>query len=145
MLLASRGGRANVGEVAEFFKISRDHLAKVARRLSQEGFIRTLRGVGGGLELAKPAADIRIGEVIRAFEGATHLLDCVITPGLCVIQPGCRLRGVFAEAEKRQMDYLNSVRLSDVVTPETPLIELTFEPRSDSRSRSRLAKSSTSP
>jgi Rrf2 family nitric oxide-sensitive transcriptional repressor len=40
-----------------------------------------------------------------------HLLDCVATPGQCVIQTGCILRGVLAEAERRQMEYLDSVTL----------------------------------
>jgi Rrf2 family nitric oxide-sensitive transcriptional repressor len=36
-----------------------------------------------------------------------------------VIQPGCTLREVFAEAERRQMDYLNSVTLEALLP--TPL------------------------
>ena len=48
-----------------------------------------------------------------------HLLDCVAAPGQCVIQPGCILRGVLAEAERRQMDYLNSVSLEALLP--TPL------------------------
>jgi Rrf2 family nitric oxide-sensitive transcriptional repressor len=126
MFLAARSGRASVNDIAGFFGISRDHLAKVAQRLAQEGYIRTLRGVGGGLELTRSPDDIRIGEVIEAFEGSMHLLDCVTLPGLCVIQPGCRLRGVLAEAERLQREYLNSVRLSDVIQPNSSIVELTL-------------------
>jgi Rrf2 family nitric oxide-sensitive transcriptional repressor len=138
MFLAARAGRASVNDVAGFFAISRDHLAKVAQRLAQEGYIRTLRGVGGGLELTRPASEIRIGEVIESFEGSMHLLDCVAVPNLCVIQPGCRLRGVLAEAERIQLEYLNSVRLSDVIQPNSSIVELTLPqpartPPADSR------------
>jgi Rrf2 family nitric oxide-sensitive transcriptional repressor len=135
MFLAARAGRANVAEVAEFYGISRDHLAKVAQRLAQEGYVRTIRGIGGGLELAQSPDDIRVGHVIEAFEGSMHLLDCVAVPGLCVIQPGCKLRGVLAEAERLQMDYLNSVRLSDVVKPRSSLVELTVPPTAAKPSR----------
>ncbi|HVJ69464.1 MAG TPA: Rrf2 family transcriptional regulator [Caulifigura sp.] len=126
MFLAARSGRASVNDISGFFGISRDHLAKVAQRLSQEGYIRTLRGVGGGLELVRSPEEIRIGEVIEAFEGSMHLLDCVAVPNLCVIQPGCRLRGVLAEAERIQREYLNSVRLADVITPASSIVELTM-------------------
>lgn len=126
MFLADRQGRANVSEIAEFFRISRDHLAKVARRLTQEGYVRSVRGVGGGLELARPSDEIRVGEVVEAFEGAMHLLDCVAVPDVCVIQPGCRLRSVLAEAERRQMDYLHSVRLADIIPQGQPLVSLTL-------------------
>jgi DNA-binding IscR family transcriptional regulator len=52
-----------------------------------------------------------VGQVVLDFEGNMHLLDCVATPGVCVIQPGCSLLRVFAEAERRQIDYLKSVTL----------------------------------
>ncbi len=125
MFLAGREGRANVGEIAEFFDISRDHLAKVVQRLSREGFVRSIRGVGGGVELARSAEDISVGEVIERFEGSMHLLDCVVINNLCVIQPGCKLRHVLAEAERVQSEYLNSIRLCDVVQPGQDLVQLT--------------------
>ncbi len=85
-----------------------------------------MRGVGGGIELAQSPRDISIGEVIARFEGSLHLLDCVATEDVCVIQPGCRLRDVLIEAERRQTDYLNSIRLSDIVQPGQPLVQLTY-------------------
>jgi Rrf2 family nitric oxide-sensitive transcriptional repressor len=126
MFLAARSGRASVNDIAKFFQISRDHLAKVAQRLAQEGYIRTLRGVGGGLELIQSPEDIRVGKVIEAFEGSMHLLDCVAVPNLCAIQPGCRLRVVLAEAERVQRDYLNSVRLADIIQVNSAIVELTL-------------------
>ena len=124
MFLASRPGRGNVAQVAEFFDISKDHVAKVVQHLARLGFVRSMRGAGGGIELARPADQIRIGEVAAAMEGNMHLLECVGTDNVCVIQPGCRLRRVLAEAERIQTEYLNSVRLSDVATHQGRLVEL---------------------
>lgn len=125
MFLAGRNDRANIAEVADFFGISKDHLAKVAQRLAREGFIRSIRGIGGGLELARPASEIAIGEVIERFEGTLHLLDCVAIDNVCRIQPGCQLRSVLAEAERIQTEYLRSIRLSDVVRTGQDLVSLT--------------------
>lgn len=124
MYLAGCGRRANIGEVAEFFGVSKDHLAKVAQRLAREGFVRSIRGVGGGLELARPAEEISIGDVLERFEGSLHLLDCVAINNVCRIQKSCRLRGVLAEAERLQREYLASVRLSDIVPTGRALDEL---------------------
>jgi Rrf2 family nitric oxide-sensitive transcriptional repressor len=124
MFLAGRDGRASIGDIAEFFGISKDHLAKVAQRLAREGFIRSIRGIGGGLELARPAHEINLGEVIERFEGSLHLLDCVVMENVCRIQPGCRLRAVLAEAERVQREYLASFRLSDVARVGQELSEL---------------------
>jgi Rrf2 family transcriptional regulator, nitric oxide-sensitive transcriptional repressor len=115
LYLASHSGRPTIAEVAEFFGISAHHLGKVAHQLGRLGFVRNRRGPGGGIELARPAAAISVGAVVRAFEGNTHLLECVGTAGVCVIQPGCTLRRVLAEAERRQMDYLDGVTIAALV------------------------------
>lgn len=118
MYLVSIDTRAAVGEIADFYQISNHHLAKVAQRLSREGYVRSIRGIGGGIELARSADSISVGEVVATFEGTTDLLECVsATQTVCVLQPSCGLRGVLAEAQKLQMDYLNSVSLDQLATP----------------------------
>ena len=115
MYLAFRKIRCTATEVAEFYGISGSHVAKVVNQLSRLGYIRSIRGAGGGIELAREIEKISVGEVIQAFEGQMHLLDCVGTKDVCAIQKFCKLVGVLAESEKRQMDYLNSVSLADVI------------------------------
>lgn len=127
MYLASRPGRATIAGVAEFFDISKDHLAKVAQRMVRLGYVRSIRGINGGIELAQSLDDLTVGQVIRDFEGAMHYLECVGTTEIvCVIQPSCELKRVFAEAERLQWEYLDSVKLSTVVGSSLGLVELTF-------------------
>ena len=125
LFLATRAGRTTVSEVAEFYGISGHHLGKVVHQLGRLGYVRNHRGPGGGIELARGPATIAVGRVILDFEGNIHLLDCVSTPGVCVIQPGCTLRGVLAKAERLQMDYLNSVTLESLLPK--PLDLTTFK------------------
>ena len=124
LFLASRPGRANVAEVAEFYRISKDHVAKVVQSLARQGYVRSVRGIGGGIELAKRPEEIRVGQVILDCEGNMHLLDCVGIENVCVIQPGCRLKTVLAHAERIQMEYLQSVTLSDLLTPGVTLLQI---------------------
>ena len=122
MYLAGADRRTKVAEIAEFFDISRDHVAKVTQRLARLGYIRAIRGAGGGLELAREPKEIQLGSVISDFEGTLQLLECVYAAEIiCRIQPSCRLREVLAKAEKLQKDYLDGVRLSDVVQKSRPL------------------------
>ncbi|MEZ6056461.1 MAG: Rrf2 family transcriptional regulator [Planctomycetaceae bacterium] len=125
MYLAARLGRSNIADIAQFFGVSKDHLAKVALRLSREGFIRSVRGIGGGIELARLPTEISLGEVIERFEGAMHLLDCVAVENVCRIQPSCKLKGVLQEAERLQVEYLRSVTLADVVQDDVGLVQWT--------------------
>jgi len=115
MFLAAKDRRATVGEVAALFGISANHVAKVVNQLARLGYVRSIRGIGGGLELARSPEAIRIGDVIEAFEGSMHLLDCIGTENVCAIQSFCELKGILGEAERRQLNYLNSKTLRDVV------------------------------
>jgi Rrf2 family nitric oxide-sensitive transcriptional repressor len=125
LYLATRSGRSTVREVAEFYRISAHHLGKVAHQLGRLGYIRNVRGPGGGIELARPAATVSVGEIIRAFEGRnTHLLDCIDTAGICVIEHGCTLRKVLAEAERLQMEYLDGVTLEALLPEPLELAQL---------------------
>lgn len=118
LFLATHSDRSTVTEVAEFYGISAHHLGKVVQQLGRLGYVRNHRGPGGGIQLAKPPASLTVGQVISDFEGTTRLLDCVEVADVCVIQPGCRLRAVLAEAERIQMDYLRGVSIESLL-PET--------------------------
>ncbi|MBM4077197.1 MAG: Rrf2 family transcriptional regulator [Planctomycetes bacterium] len=115
MFLAMKPDRQTVSGIASFFQISEAHVGKVVHRLSKLGYVRSIRGIGGGLELVVPPEEISIGEIIRAIEGVTHLLECVGLENVCVIQQHCKLRGVLDHAEQIQFEYLDSVHLSDVL------------------------------
>ncbi|GIW96265.1 MAG: transcriptional regulator [Pirellulaceae bacterium] len=128
MYLAVVGRQATAREVAEFYGISADHVAKVVNQLARRGYVQSVRGAGGGIRLSRAPEAISVGEVIEAMEGPLHLLDCVGSDGVCIIESYCKLRQVLREAERIQADYLRSVKLSDVL-PGVRQLERT---RSDS-------------
>ena len=121
MFLATRSSRAKVGDIAQLFGISVHHVAKVVNLLAREGYIHTTRGVGGGIELAKQPKEIVVGEVIATMEADMHLLSCVGDDDSCVIHAFCKLKGVLAEAERVQREYLDSITLADVVPTQRQL------------------------
>ena len=114
MYLTARSGRATVAQVAQLYGISTHHVAKVVNLLGRYGYVRNVRGIGGGIELARPPDEIRLGDVVESFEGNMHLLECVDTENVCAIESFCKLKRVLAEAERIQLEYLNSVTLADV-------------------------------
>lgn len=56
-----------ISEISQQFEISRNHLVKVVHFMAQHGWIVTTRGKGGGLALAMPAAEYRLGQVVRSL------------------------------------------------------------------------------
>jgi Rrf2 family nitric oxide-sensitive transcriptional repressor len=112
-------------EVVQFYNISADHLSKVVQHLSHAGYVRAGRGRTGGLQLGRPATEITVGRIVELFEGPVALLDCVSTEGVCVIQPGCRLRHLLDRAGAQLVETLNGVTLAELVaSPEPALIQL---------------------
>lgn len=114
MYLTARSGRATIAQVAELFGISAHHVAKVVNLLARLGYVRSIRGIGGGIELACQPEEVRLGQFIEALEGNMHLLECIESEQVCVIETFCKLKGVLAEAERVQIEYLNGVTLRDV-------------------------------
>lgn len=125
---AAAGGQPDtitIREVAERYAISRNHLMKVANELTRAGVVEGLRGRGGGLRLARPAADIGIGAVVRALEDPRDLVECFRPEtNTCRIAPACRLKGVMARAQDAFLSVLDTATLADVVAQPAALEDL---------------------
>jgi Rrf2 family nitric oxide-sensitive transcriptional repressor len=114
-LAANDGELVTIKQVADRFRISQNHLMKVAHVLGREGFIQTVRGRSGGLRLARRPETIRIGDVVRRMEGDFALVECF--PGGaagCFIVPACRLKGVLREALEAFMSVLDRHTIGDL-------------------------------
>jgi len=122
MRLAAEPARTfATSEIAAEFGISRNHLAKVVRDLANSGFILTQRGAGGGFGLARPAQSISIGEVVRALEGESALVECFRQDGGdCALTPRCRLKARLAAAREAFMRELDNTTLADCAYPGQP-------------------------
>ncbi len=114
-LAADPSRRATISEIAQAFNVSENHLTKVVHLLGRQGWIDTVRGKGGGILLAMPPEDIRIGKVIRDAEGIDMPAECFGEDGgRCVITRCCRLKGVLAEAVDAFYAVLDQYTLADI-------------------------------
>ncbi len=57
-----------VQDVADAYAISKTHLVKCVHHLGLWGYLVNQRGRNGGFRLARPAAAIRVGEIVRLTE-----------------------------------------------------------------------------
>jgi Rrf2 family nitric oxide-sensitive transcriptional repressor len=92
-------GLATIAEVAQKYRISKNHLMKVAYQLGVAGYVETVRGRSGGLRLAKPATSIGLGEVVRHTEPDMNLVPCFVKNDTsCAITRCCVLRRALDKA-----------------------------------------------
>lgn len=107
---------ATIEEISSAFEISRGHLMKVAHELGQAGYLETLRGRGGGIRLARPTEEIRVGDVVRRMEGRMVLVECFDpATNRCRIESACGLRPVLDEALEAFMEVLDRYSVADLV------------------------------
>ncbi|MBB2202094.1 RrF2 family transcriptional regulator [Gluconacetobacter tumulisoli] len=113
--------RTAIHEIAAAYRISENHLVKIVHKLGRGGFIETIRGRGGGLMLARPPAQIRIGDVVRHTEDDMALVGCMQQGRdddmrACVLANACRLQGLFGDALAAFMAVLDRQTLADLLT-----------------------------
>lgn len=71
------GSRVSAAELAAETGLPVPTVQKLVSRLTAAGLLRSARGVGGGLKLARPAAAISLADIIEAVEGPIALTQCV--------------------------------------------------------------------
>jgi Rrf2 family nitric oxide-sensitive transcriptional repressor len=119
LYLAERPGAPNaVGDAAAWYGVSKDHLVKVAHNLVKLGYVRSVRGRNGGLQLARPAAEIGIAAVVRDTERDFNIVECFsAATNTCHITRSCALKHVLRRARKAFFDVLEDQTLESIVQP----------------------------
>lgn len=105
------GELSTIGEIADYYRISKDHLRKVVHRLALGGFLTTVRGVNGGMSLARPPESINIGEVIRWMEEDFSIIDC--DGSGCTLSGHCALKAALMKAQRAFLAALDEYHLGD--------------------------------
>lgn len=100
-----------ISEIARAHDLSQSNLMKVVNQLVDGGFLKSTRGRSGGVQLANPAANIRVGDVVRHMEGDGGMVDC----STCILRGACGLVGVLRQAKSEFYQYLNGYSLADAV------------------------------
>jgi Rrf2 family nitric oxide-sensitive transcriptional repressor len=116
---------ATISQIAGRYGISRNHLMKVVYELGLAGYIETIRGQNGGMRLAKPPGQIRLGEVVRRTEPDMALVPCYDpVNAACAIMPACNLRGALHRAREAFLAVLDEYTLANLADNPTVLAEL---------------------
>jgi Rrf2 family protein len=126
--MASRPGElVSAGTIAQRFDVSENHMAKVLQQLARARLVRSVRGVGGGYELAKGSADITMADVVEAIEGPLASSSCADCPFRqespdCMEQAlACHVHHVLAELSTQAVYTLRSVTI-DTLARQGPLV-----------------------
>lgn len=119
------GGLMRSADIADACNCSPNHVAQVVNQLGAQGFLMTQRGRGGGLQLARPANEITVGEVFRGFEAQLPVTECFdIQENTCPLSSACRLREALSTAMEAFYAALDRVTLAELVVDNTDMLRL---------------------
>lgn len=121
-----------IQQIADAENMSFAYAAKLLRLLRLGGLIANGRNsrLGGGYVLARPATEIRLGEVVRAlseplFEESAYC-ERHAGPeagGVCVHNDGCTLRVIWQTLEREIRRFLDRVTLAELLQGPAQIAE----------------------
>ena len=114
--IAKRPGTdlVSLGRVAENTKMSKRYLDQLALALKVSSLMRSTRGRGGGYQLARPAEQISVCEIIEAAIGPINVVECVRCPEICLKSDYCEYRWVYERINNEIVNVLNNMSLAEL-------------------------------
>ena len=111
----SQGEIARTKDMARQQDIPHVFLTKIILQLVRAGLLRSFRGAGGGIGLARPKEEITLLQIVEAVEGPIALNRCVVRAGECPRDKTCPVHPVWVKAQANFSSLLQTTRLADLV------------------------------
>lgn len=119
--LAKSAKRCDARSISEEMSVTLRFSLKILCKLVQSGIVASFKGNRGGYELARPAADINLAQVITAVEGTYKLSRCLNgqSDGCNRGVSGCcAFQDIFAQISQNINDELSKTSFQDIVNKD---------------------------
>jgi len=108
--------QVKAADIAGAYNITESNVLKIIPTLVHGGFVRTTRGRRGGIRLARPASEIRIGDIVRLTEETHIQADCFgQLQESCPILPAAPINRIFGSAVEAFIEVLDGHTLGELV------------------------------
>ena len=104
-----------INAIAQAQAITPAFVSRLAVPLKRAGLIRSLRGISGGLRLAKSPDDITLLAITEALDGPVSILTCLSKPKTCGRHRNCPARSIWGDLNLTIRRAFSSVTLSSVL------------------------------
>ena len=112
--------QVRASDIARAYSITEFNILKIIPLLVQGGFVQSIRGRRGGLRLARPASEIRIGDVLRLTEETHIQADCFgqadKADAACLILRAAPINRIFGSALEAFIEVLDQHTVQDLVS-----------------------------
>ena len=107
-----------IRDISERERIPAKFLEQILLTLKNAGLLHSKMGVGGGYYLARPPAEISLGQIFRVLDGPVAPVKCVSQMAYehcdCPDENTCGLRLVMGDVRNAISELLDGTSLADV-------------------------------
>lgn len=112
-----QGGRLQAHVIATRARIPAKFLEAILVDLRRAGFVESRRGAQGGHALARPAAEVMVGDLIRAIDGPLAPVRCASMTAYapctdCIEPDNCAVRALMWETRQALCSVLDQRSLA---------------------------------
>lgn len=104
--------------ISERQDISLSYLEQLFSRLRRQGLVLSIRGPGGGYNLAKEKADISVSAIIAAVDEQIDATQCGGKEDCHGSDGRCMTHDLWASLNSKILDYLSSISLADMLASQ---------------------------
>ena len=108
-------GPQPIKAIAERQTIPEAYLEQLFAALKREKLVNSVRGAQGGYTLARPPAEITVGDVLRTLEGSLNLVDCLEEEDTCGKSCACPSRFVWMKIRDGLNAIVDGITLQDMI------------------------------
>jgi Rrf2 family nitric oxide-sensitive transcriptional repressor len=113
--LQTNPGRAKIQDIADAYRISKNHLSMAVHKLSELDYILSTPGPRGGIEFNPKIANKTVGELVAEIE-EMEIVECFnAKTNTCTLGPRCKLKKMISDATKSFINELNTYKIKDLV------------------------------
>ena len=115
LAMAYGSGNTNIGTMAAQQGISDAYLEQLIASLKKAGLVSSVRGAQGGYSFTREPTKINVGDILRALEGSTDIMDCVSSTHVdCGNACTCSARPLWLKLQARIDEVLDTTSLADM-------------------------------
>lgn len=116
--LNAKDAPTSLKDIARSESMPLKYLEQLVRSLTRANLLKSVRGQHGGYLLARDAADIAAGDILRAAEGTTAPVACLEGVSVdCPRMESCTTLSFWQGLDKAIESYVDSVSLADIARP----------------------------
>jgi len=118
LALRQNRGPVTLAAISERQHISLSYLEQLFGKLRRAKLVSSVRGPGGGYNLAHPAQNISVAAIVTAVDEPLDATQCAGKEN-CHEEKRCMTHDLWATLNEKMYDYLSSVTLADLVAHQS--------------------------